>query len=238
MTWSSERTPPRRSIAATTKYRSLLIADGDFKQGSYAIAVVATGAVTVRMTTTDMLPVAAGVVQRYRLSGNAMRMFRYESRVTDSLLFIQVAAITGDPDLFLSRRPWSRPPSYQATETDAQWSSARGGSDMLTIWDTHPAYGNVWYIAVTSYQSGSEFRVAVQSYEVLEQGVPVTRLQLPSTYSYFLGSSRPPATEQLAAPELVRMPVRKGRGGVSVLSDVVAVSREASRASCRNPARR
>jgi len=203
MAWSSARTPPRQSIAGTTRYRSVLVADEDYQHGYFAVAVVATGAVSVRLTTTDLVPIHAGRVQRFKLAGNAMRMFRYKGRATDSMFFAQLTAITGDPDLFVARRPWSRPPFYGTTDTDAQWTSAAIGSDSLTVWNTHPAFGSVWYVAVTSYETPSEFRVAVQSYELLEQGVPVTRLQDPSTYSYFLGSSLPPAAEQLSPAEMV-----------------------------------
>jgi hypothetical protein len=203
MAWSSVRTPPRRSIAASTDYRSVLVADDDYRHGYFAVAVVATGSVTVRLTTTDLVPIRAGVVQRFKLAGNAMRMFRYKGRATDSVFFAQLTAISGDPDLFVSRRPWSRPPFFGTQDTDAQWTAAAIGSDSLSVWSTHPAFGDVWYVAVTSYELPSEFRVAVQSYELLEQGVPVTRLQDPSTYSYFLGSSLPPVAEQLSAPELV-----------------------------------
>lgn len=203
MAWSSVRSPARRSIASTTRYRSVMIADNDFRLGFYAVAVVSTGAVTVRLTASDLVPIKAGEVQRAKLAGNAMRMFRYVGRATDSLFLAQLTAISGDPDLFVTRRPWSRPPFFDTSDTDAQWLSAAGGSDLVTVWSTHPAFGDTWYIAVTAFVYPCEFRVAVQSYEVLEQGVPVRRMQAPSTYSFFLGSSRPPAAEELSPPELV-----------------------------------
>lgn len=193
MPFSTVRSPPRPSIA-NTRHRTLVIIDDSFQRVAYQITVTFTANCVFSLTATDIEPIYAGIAQQSSFDTNAVKMYRYKGQSTDSLFQAQVFTLSGDADLYVSRAQWRRRPSYTNTETDAQYSSTASAAsgvllDSVTVSNVDPRFGDEWYIAVTGNAGMTEYRIAVQSFEQTEQGIALSRLQLPLRYSQFLGSS-------------------------------------------------